>query len=233
MAMTIERACRSCGSAFLSKNGYATCSSCLYQKSRATGDPCPKCGARKDRRSKTCAACTVRVMPTGPRPQMRGPRQDASEVVARALATATPDGQCLLVTEWKPQPKGYIRAPRVDERGAQMLHRLIVEQSLGRRLVATETVDHTCHNGAGCTDGTACKHRRCANVAHMEVVDALTNWQRGTQGVVRERRERTHCPSGHPYEPGNLRAGTARGCKACHRARQAGRDPKVEPTYLR
>src|SRR6478609_7514118 len=56
----------------------------------------------------------------------------------------------------------------------------------------------------------------------------------GRLGTPAQRRELTHCPHNHPYEEPNLRASKvgSRGCKACHRARQAGRDPDLEPTYL-
>jgi hypothetical protein len=44
--------------------------------------------------------------------------------------------------------------------------------------------------------------------------------------------DRTHCPNGHPYIPENtITSSGRRKCKACHRARAAGRDPKSEPIH--
>jgi hypothetical protein len=169
----------------------------------------------------------------------RGPRSTAAQVIERAHATAERQGECLLVTAWKPGPGGYIRVAAVDERGGMvMLHRLVAESTLGRRLDRTEVVDHVCHNAAvkrgECKGGDTCAHRRCANPAHLEVTDHVGNWVQGMQGAPRERRAKSHCPAGHPYEPANLVAGngSARSCKACHRARKSGRDPRSEPTYI-
>lgn len=147
----------------------------------------------------------------------------------------TLDG-CELVTTIRPQPKGYIRVT-VGGKGI-MAHRLVMEMFLGRPLDPDETIDHTCHNLAyaegRCQGGTSCPHRRCINVEHLEVCDAVENWSRGSLGVQKMRREKTHCPHGHPYEEGNLRASKSgyRACRACHRARQSGRPLDLEPTYL-
>lgn len=197
-------------------------------------DACPKCGQPKDRRARHCFTCRESNQRKGPRPEMRGPRSTAADVVERALRSAEEVDGCLIVTEWRPQPKGYVRVAPVDERAGQLVHRLVMEVRLGRRLAEGETVDHTCHNGSGCTGGPTCVHRRCINADHLEVVDAVTNWERGTQGAIRLHREKTHCPHGHPYEPANLRTSKQgyRQCKACHRARSAGRPLADEPTYL-
>jgi hypothetical protein len=138
--------------------------------------------------------------------------------------------------EWA---KGYVRVAR-----STMLHRLVAEVKIGRPLAADETVDHTCHNRDPlCPGGNACLHRRCVNAAHLEVVDAVENWRRGQHGGLSKGQvvgkaalnlAKTHCPNDHPYAEKNLRANKtgARGGKACHRARAAGRDPRLEPTYI-
>lgn len=157
-------------------------------------------------------------------------------VLRRARASAIEDGDCLLVTAYRPQPHGYVRSGRVDDRrSGQLLHRLVMEEVLGRQLEPKETVDHLCHNAdTACPGGHSCKHRRCINPGHLSITTAVENWRGGRQGAPAERLAKTHCPIGHPYEDGNLRANKHgwRGCKACHRARAAGRDPAVEPTYL-
>lgn len=156
-----------------------------------------------------------------------------SRVIDRAVATAEQRGDCLLATEWRPQPKGYIRVC-VGGRYV-LLHRLVVEQREGRLLTAEETVDHQCHNrDTECPGGNSCWHRRCFNSEHLAIEDAVENWRKGRLGVVAMRRAKTHCPYGHPYEEANLRTlkSGARGCKACHRAREGGRSLAAEPTYL-
>jgi hypothetical protein len=158
----------------------------------------------------------------------------ASSVLDRALASAERRGECLLATEWRPQPKGYVRV-RAGSRGYVMLHRLSLEERLGRALTPEETVDHQCHNrDLTCLGGNQCWHRRCFNPDHLAVESAVDNWRNGRQGVVSQRRALTHCPYGHPYEQANLRASKAgaRACKACHRAGAAGRSRANEPTYL-
>ena len=171
--------------------------------------------------------------PLGPQPWRRGPARTRSETVALALETAMPRGDCLLATFWTPMVKGYVRATRVDERGPQMIHRFVVEEAIGRRLESGETVDHVCHNNSGCVGGNTCAHRRCVNIQHLEVVGAIENWGRGQRGAPAMWSARTHCPSGHPYEPENLAKQTyGRKCKACARAHGAGRDKRAEPTYL-
>ena len=162
-----------------------------------------------------------------------GPPQDSAIALARLNVGIERRGDCLLVTSYTPQPKGYIRL--LVDGSFIMAHRLVMEAKLGRNLTVSETVDHLCHNAdTACPGGPGCWHRRCINDDHLEVTDAVTNWSRGRLGVSAMRRAKTHCPANHPYEPRNLRPRKdgARSCQACHRAREAGRDPLLEPTYI-
>ncbi len=191
---------------------------------------CPSCGGPKDRRAAQCRTCasanpTDRQRAsgkTGPRPTAN----TAAETLAKALATAVrqPNG-CLHVTAWTIRKDGYVRV-KADGRSV-MLHRLVAEETAGRQLVGEETVDHVCHNDSGCPGGYDCLHRRCIEPTHLEILpDKVSNWERGTQGVVGQRRAKTHCPQGHPYDEANTYVLPGRGyraCRACHAERQRER----------
>lgn len=245
------RTCTECGREWTSKATGLRCDAC--KRERRKPECAGGCGKRIDPRSTYCNQCkpTPQAVIDANRSRAvdaRGPRASAVQVVERALssAQATPDG-CLLVTEWRPQARGYVRGPRVDDRGPQMLHRLVVEVATGVRLDPEVSVDHLCHNAAAeagrCVGGEDCVHRRCANINHLDVVDPVTNWARGTRGGVPKgvtvgqaalNAAKTHCVHGHPLSGKNLYIDGRgrRQCRACRRARVAGRDPKVEPTYL-
>lgn len=84
-------------------------------------------------------------------------------------------------------------------------------------------VDHTCHNGESCPPGP-CKHRRCVNPDHLEVVGIVENVNRSHNSNI----QKTHCPRGHEYTPENTRIhvlskGTGRSCRECARTREANR----------
>jgi hypothetical protein len=56
-----------------------------------------------------------------------------------------------------------------------------------------------------------CRHRHCANVAHLEPVTLGEN-NRRSKALI------TACPRGHPYDEANTyRHGTHRYCRACDR----------------
>jgi len=153
---------------------------------------------------------------------MGRPRHTREETLALAVATAVRTEQgCLIATHWRPQASGYIRVKVGGE--LVLLHRLLFDD-----IPPGMTVDHECHNSdRTCAGGPECVHRRCIEPTHLFVRDQRGNWQRGRMGFPGT--VRTHCPNGHPYEGANLRPGKIKRCLACHRARQAGRDPALEP----
>lgn len=84
----------------------------------------------------------------------------------------------------------------------------------------------------GLTVDHLCRVRMCAEVAHMELVDAVTNFRRGAAA-------RTTCRHGHEYTPGNtLRRNGMRKCRTClnrnerayaeRRREHRGPDPRVK-----
>lgn len=81
----------------------------------------------------------------------------------------------------------------------------------------TRVVDHTCHNGAGCSPGP-CHHRLCQNPAHFEAVADQVNVNRSHNSNA----SKTHCPRNHEYTPENTRIQVrngreSRSCRECAR----------------
>lgn len=69
-----------------------------------------------------------------------------------------------------------------------------------------------------------CNVRNCVNPAHMEPVTNLENqrraWERGGNENRRDmlgaiKRQKTHCPQGHPYSGSNLRIDASSGARRC------------------
>ena len=76
-----------------------------------------------------------------------------------------------------------------------------------------------------------CRVRFCVNPSHMETVTTAENTRRGDSG--RLWRQKTHCPSGHPYDEANthLNRHGHRVCRACDRSYQRRRranEPRLE-----
>lgn len=64
-----------------------------------------------------------------------------------------------------------------------LLHRWLYEETVGA-IPAGMTIDHRCHNEAtDCPGGVLCRHRRCLNPEHHEVVSHRTN-------ILRSRRRK-------------------------------------------
>lgn len=83
-------------------------------------------------------------------------------------------------------------------------------------------IDHRCHNGSGCADGSDCQHRRCCNPAHLEAVTQRENVLRG-EGLAGLASRKTECIRGHDLtDPANFKWGKSshngqprRICRAC------------------
>ncbi len=62
-----------------------------------------------------------------------------------------------------------------------------------------------------------CRVRACMNPSHLEAVTSKENIRRGN--TAQWQRDKTHCPSGHPYSGDNLYVhGGKRYCRSCSRA---------------
>lgn len=106
--------------------------------------------------------------------------------------------------------------------GSRKAHRYAYLIQNGRE--ARGDVDHTCHNGSGCTRVNDCPHRRCCNPRHLEDVSRRENRNRGNSpDVMGSQRNRTHCPHGHEYTPENTWRNKRghRFCRSCARDNQA------------
>lgn len=68
-----------------------------------------------------------------------------------------------------------------------------------------------------------CRHRHCANPAHLEPVTNAENVRRGDAGV--NNAIKTACPRGHDYDAANTRVTAAgrRVCRECEKARDRER----------
>ena len=84
--------------------------------------------------------------------------------------------------------------------------------------IAEGVVDHICHNDSGCAGGVSCLHRRCTNLAHLELVSLEENKRRGESRNAQNARK-THCKRGHEFTPENTRVRESgyRSCRACDR----------------
>ncbi len=86
-------------------------------------------------------------------------------------------------------------------------HRVSYELAYGVILTPDQFLHHTC------------KNKDCINPAHLEIVSQLTHTDSATFG----NKEKTHCPYGHEYTPGNThwnKGGTSRECYQCKLHRQ-------------
>jgi hypothetical protein len=82
-------------------------------------------------------------------------------------------------------------------------------------------IDHVCHNqDATCEGGPTCRHRRCENPWHMQVVPLAENVRRGRGGI--NNRRKTHCPADHPYDDANtyISPKGRRECRTCRSERR-------------
>lgn len=82
-------------------------------------------------------------------------------------------------------------------------------------------LDHVCHTVSidTCPGGDDCRHRRCVNPAHLQLVTGPENVMRGLSPHAINARK-THCPQDHEYTPENTRVNSngERVCIPCARA---------------
>ncbi len=109
------------------------------------------------------------------------------------------------------QPNGYVLVGFSNRQ--VLVHRYVLEQAYGpipKGLVS----DHMCMNKA------------CCNLQHLRIVTRSVNALENTK------RDRTHCPNGHPKTPENYIRRSAKGrpmvshCVACERAARARYEAK-------
>jgi hypothetical protein len=108
-----QRDCKECGAGFNTRNNTTLCSPCKYKRVRARTDKeCPRCGAAIDARAAHCSRCAP-----------------------RGYSTARSIGDRYV------HPKsGYVDVK--TERGWLKEHIVVMEQRLGRTLLAGENVHH-------------------------------------------------------------------------------------------
>lgn len=114
-------------------------------------------------------------------------------------------------------PNGYARFG--IEGGWELAHRVSFRLHKGP-IPEGYTIDHTCHNGTGCTEVSKCLHRRCVNPEHLEAVTRKVNNLRG-EGLAAIETRKTHCPKGHKYDY------FWRNNRACRTCRQQRNDARV------
>lgn len=117
--------------------------------------------------------------------------------------------------------EGRIDKGGYGRRGPKLVHRVEYEKKVGP-IPKGLTIDHLCHNAdLTCNAGSACLHRRCYNVEHLEPVTRAENILRGN-GWGGVNAKKTHCPQGHSYDETNTYLGPDghRDCRTCVRTRQ-------------
>lgn len=111
------------------------------------------------------------------------------------------DNDCWIWTG-KLSTAGYARAPG-GRRGYHIQASRLMYEALVGPIPEDLELDHLC------------RVRSCVNPDHLEPVTHAENVRRGDGGRVW--REKTHCPSGHPYDEQNTKWYQGRRyCRACH-----------------
>ena len=115
---------------------------------------------------------------------------------------------------------GHIHVSKsVGRRGA---HRVSYEMLVGPIPAWATDMDHLCRNPP------------CVNPAHLEPVTHAENLRRAPRSAATVKRDKTHCPQGHPYSGENLVINSKgrRECRTCRRAaylRYRDRNISVKP----
>lgn len=104
-----------------------------------------------------------------------------------------------------------------------LAHRIAWEREVGPIPEGLQ-IDHVKARG--------CVYNDCVEIEHLEPVTGAENVQR--QGIVQDRKARTHCPRGHEYtpdntliKPGRNGRGERRECKRCRYDRNNARAKKL------
>lgn len=109
-------------------------------------------------------------------------------------------------------------------------HRVAYMALIGPLPSSGLVLDHVCHNrDATCPSDDSCRHRRCVNPWHMEVVTSVENVMRG-HSIMARRARATTCKHGHELTGRNLYvAANVRHCKTCRREANRRRYARVGP----
>ncbi|MBM0277227.1 HNH endonuclease signature motif containing protein [Micromonospora tarensis] len=118
----------------------------------------------------------------------------------------------------------------IDDDGYGLFHGVgahrVACELMNRPIPTGLIVDHRCHNvDTTCPGGVTCRHRRCVNPAHLDVVTRGENVLRSQHTMPHQNAAKTHCPNGHGYTAENTysrqRAGgvARRECRECRRER--------------
>jgi hypothetical protein len=111
-------------------------------------------------------------------------------------------------------------------------HRVVYERLVGP-IGPGLVLDHVCHSRAVCSGGH-CRHRRCLCWAHLVPRSPGSNVAASVNSVQIQRRLRSSCGRGHPYNAANVyweRRGSSaiRHCRTCRKESGGRRRQRDSP----
>lgn len=112
--------------------------------------------------------------------------------------------------------------PRANAKGLYPLHRVLVENRLGRLLEPGEVVHHGDHNKQN-DDPANLELMLNADHSRQHMLRLFFSGECGLAHWVRSRAEAAHCVHGHPFDAANTRQRNGNGrraCRACARIRK-------------
>lgn len=162
--------------------------------------------------------------------------------LARYLAHDTETG-CWPWAGYTVDGYGIVQSVTAGRKTQQQVHRAVYELLIGP-IPPGYHLDHLCHNAdPTCSGGATCRHRACANPAHLEAVTPSENsmrsvkrrWPAGTAPKrppsLKRRQPRqpkpekvpkplsNHCKNGHPREGVHLYVRPDSGSRECRSCR--------------
>ena len=149
--------------------------------------------------------------------------------LARFQRQAKPQANGCLLWMGQQGADGYARWKPAPGAHTIYVHRWVYETFVGP-IPPGMDVDHACHSRAveqsECEGGAACLHRRCCNIAHLELVTRSENTKRQNHA----NRRKTTCPEGHPLDGENLVMWSdgRRRCRQCLRNRPSHRETPTQ-----